>query len=110
MSTIPEMTVTDLKARLDAGEPVTIIDVREPHEWEIANLGQHGATLIPLGEVVERSEEIPREGVVVLQCRSGSRSGNAVAYLQQNGWTNLFNLKGGILAWADQVDPTVQKY
>ncbi|HET6765605.1 MAG TPA: rhodanese-like domain-containing protein [Longimicrobiaceae bacterium] len=110
MSTIPEMTVTDLKARLDAGEPVTIIDVREPHEWEIANLGPYGATLIPLGEVVDRADEFPREGTVVVQCRSGSRSGNVVNYLQQQGWTNLFNLKGGILAWADQVDPTVQKY
>jgi sulfur-carrier protein adenylyltransferase/sulfurtransferase len=110
MSTIPEITVTDLKARLDAGEPVTIIDVREPHEWEIANLGAHGARLLPLGEVVDRADEIPREGTVVLQCRSGSRSGNAVAYLQQQGWTNLYNLKGGILAWADQVDPTLTKY
>jgi rhodanese-related sulfurtransferase len=111
MSEVPEMSVTELKERLDRGEEVTIVDVREPHEWDIANLGAYGARLIPLGQVDARADdEIPREGVVVLQCRSGSRSGRAVEFLQGRGWSNLFNLKGGILAWADQVDPTTQKY
>jgi rhodanese-related sulfurtransferase len=108
---VPEMTVTELKERLDRGDPVTIIDVREPHEWDIANLGAYGARLIPLNQVAARADdEIPRDGTVVLQCRSGSRSGRAVEFLQGLGWTNLVNLKGGILAWADQIDPTTQKY
>ncbi|MDB4948651.1 MAG: UBA/THIF-type binding fold [Gemmatimonadetes bacterium] len=107
---VPEISVTELKARLDAGEPLTIIDVREPHEWPIANLGAYGARMIPLGEVPERADEIPTEGTVVLQCRSGGRSGRALEYLRAQGRTNLLNLKGGILAWADEVDPTTQKY
>jgi rhodanese-related sulfurtransferase len=107
---VPEMTVTELKERLDRGEPVTIIDVREPHEWDIANLGAYGARMIPLNQVAARADEIPQEGVVVMQCRSGGRSGRAAEYLQSRGWSNLFNLKGGILAWADQVDPTTEKY
>jgi sulfur-carrier protein adenylyltransferase/sulfurtransferase len=111
MSDVPEMSVTELKERLDRGEPVTIIDVREPHEWDIANLGAHGARLIPLNQVPARAdEEIPQDGVVVLQCRSGSRSGRAAEFLQGRGWKNLYNLKGGILAWADQIDPSTQKY
>jgi adenylyltransferase/sulfurtransferase len=111
MSEVPEMTVAELKQKLDAGEPVTIIDVREPHEWDIANLEPHGSRLIPQGQVAERAEaEIPREGTVVIHCRSGARSGKAVEYLQTQGWSNLYNLKGGILGWADQVDPSMKKY
>jgi rhodanese-related sulfurtransferase len=110
MGDIPEISVIELKERLDRGDAVTIIDVREPHEWDIANLGAHGARMIPLGDVPDRAAEIPRDGTVVLQCRSGGRSGKALEYLRAQGWGNLLNLKGGILAWADQVDPSTRKY
>jgi adenylyltransferase/sulfurtransferase len=107
---IPEITVTELKERLDRGDPLTVIDVREPHEWNIGNLGPYGARLIPLAQVPERADEIPRDSEVVLMCRSGGRSGRALEFLSGQGFTNLLNLKGGILAWADQVDPSIPKY
>jgi sulfur-carrier protein adenylyltransferase/sulfurtransferase len=107
---IPEMAVTELKQRLDAGEPLTIIDVREPYEWEIGNLGEYGARLIPMAELAERVEEIDPEEEVVLQCRSGARSGRALQFLREQGYSKLYNLKGGILAWSDEIDPSIPKY
>jgi adenylyltransferase/sulfurtransferase len=107
---IPEITPTELKERLDRGDPITIVDVREPFEWEIGNLESHGATLIPLGELPERVGEIDPAGEIVLQCRSGARSAQALAFLRQNGYERLWNLKGGILAWSDQVDPSIPRY
>jgi molybdopterin/thiamine biosynthesis adenylyltransferase/rhodanese-related sulfurtransferase len=107
---VPEITPTELKARLDRGDRLTIVDVREPHEWEIGNLAQHGARLIPLGEVPERVEEIDPEEEIVLQCRSGARSARALRYLREQGYPRLWNLKGGILAWSDEVDPSIPKY
>jgi sulfur-carrier protein adenylyltransferase/sulfurtransferase len=106
----PEMTVTELKQRLDRGEKLTIIDVREPHEWEIGNLGPQGAKLIPLGELPQRADEIDRDATVVLQCRSGARSERALHFLRSKGHSNLYNLTGGILAWSDEVDPSIPKY
>jgi sulfur-carrier protein adenylyltransferase/sulfurtransferase len=106
----PEMTVTELKQRLDRGEELTIIDVREPHEWDIGNLGPQGAKLIPLGELPQRAGEIDREATVVLQCRSGARSERALHFLRSQGYSKLYNLEGGILAWSDQVDPSIPKY
>lgn len=107
---LPEITPTELKQRLDRGDRPVIIDVREPHEWEITNLEQHGARLIPLAEVPERLDEIDRQADVVVHCRSGGRSGKAVEYLQSQGYERLQNLKGGLLAWSDEVDPSVPKY
>jgi adenylyltransferase/sulfurtransferase len=107
---IPEITPTELKERLDRGDPITIVDVREPFEWEIGNLESHGATLIPLGELPERVGEIDPAGEIVLQCRSGARSAQALAFLRQHGYERLLNLKGGILAWSDQVDPSIPRY
>ncbi|MBV9773669.1 MAG: molybdopterin-synthase adenylyltransferase MoeB [Gemmatimonadetes bacterium] len=107
---IPEITPTELKARLDRGEKLTIIDVREPHEWEIGNLEEHGARLIPLGQLPDRINEIGQGEEVVLHCRSGGRSGKALEYLREHGYDNLLNLKGGILAWSEDVDPTIPKY
>ncbi|MBA3969016.1 MAG: molybdopterin-synthase adenylyltransferase MoeB [Gemmatimonadetes bacterium] len=107
---IPEMTVTELKERLDRGDPLTIIDVREPHEWEIGNLESYGARLIPLGSVPERLGEIPQDDEIVLQCRSGARSGKALSYLREHGYERLHNLRGGILAWSDEIDPSIPKY
>jgi adenylyltransferase/sulfurtransferase len=107
---IPEITVTELKERLDRGDKVTIIDVREPFEWDIGNLGSHGARLIPLKELPERIGEISAGDEVVLQCRSGARSARALELLREKGYPRLWNLKGGILAWADQIDPSIPKY
>ncbi len=106
----PEITVTELKERLDRGDRITIVDVREPFEWDIGNLGSHGARLIPLGELPDRAAEIDPADEVVLQCRSGARSARALGLLREKGYTRLWNLKGGILAWADQVDPSIPKY
>ncbi|HEY0035373.1 MAG TPA: rhodanese-like domain-containing protein, partial [Longimicrobium sp.] len=107
---VPEITPSELKERLDRGDKLTIIDVREPHEWEIGNLEPQGARLIPMGEIPERLDEISPEDEVVLQCRSGGRSAQVLHYLRAQGYERLLNLKGGILAWSDEVDPSIPKY
>lgn len=107
---IPEITPAELKERLDRGDRLTIIDVREPFEWEIGNLGPHGARMIPLGELADRAAEIDPADEVVLQCRSGGRSARALEILREKGYPRLWNLKGGILRWSDEVDPSIQKY
>jgi adenylyltransferase/sulfurtransferase len=107
---VRELTASELKSRLDSGSPVQLIDVREEYEWDIANLGAHGAKLIPLGEVAERMSEIDRDAEVVVYCRSGKRSESAIRHLQAQGFTNLVNLRGGINAWATEVDPDMGTY
>jgi molybdopterin/thiamine biosynthesis adenylyltransferase/rhodanese-related sulfurtransferase len=107
MTGIPEITPTDLKARLDKGDDLYILDVREPHEYKICNLNGH---LIPLGELPSRVSELDSAREIVAHCRSGVRSGKAVEFLQQAGFRKIWNLKGGILAWADDVDPSMPKY
>jgi len=107
---IPAITPAELKARLDRGDRITLIDVREPFEWEIGNLGAQGARLIPLGQLPERADEIDPADEVVLQCRSGARSAHALEFLRAQGYDRLWNLDGGILAWSDQVDPSIPKY
>ena len=107
---IPAITPAELKARLDRGDRISIIDVREPFEWQIGNLEAHGARLIPLGQLPARAGEIDPADEVVLQCRSGARSAQALEYLRARGYPRLWNLEGGILAWADQVDPSIPKY
>ncbi len=107
---VPEITPTELKSRVDRGDRVTIVDVREPHEWDIVNLGAFGARLIPLGSIVERMNELDTADDIVLQCRSGARSTKALHQLRAAGFGRLTNLKGGILAWADEVDPSLPKY
>ncbi|MFL5381617.1 MAG: ThiF family adenylyltransferase, partial [Longimicrobiaceae bacterium] len=107
---IPAITPAELKARLDRGDRISIIDVREPFEWQIGNLEAHGARLIPLGQLPARVDEIDPADEVVLQCRSGGRSAQALEYLRARGYPRLWNLEGGILAWADQVDPSIPKY
>jgi adenylyltransferase/sulfurtransferase len=104
---IPQITVQELKQRRDAGEDVFVLDVREPYEYQIANIG---GTLIPQGQVPQRLNEIDRNREIVVQCRSGGRSQRIAEFLAQQGYPNVKNLSGGILAWADQIDPTVQKY
>jgi sulfur-carrier protein adenylyltransferase/sulfurtransferase len=107
---VPEITVEELKDRLDRGDPLTIIDVREPHEWDIGNLEPQGARLIPLGELPERYGEIDPGEEIVLQCRSGARSARALDFLRGQGYSRLLNLRGGILAWSEEIDPSIPKY
>jgi adenylyltransferase/sulfurtransferase len=104
---VPEIRPEELKARLDAGDDVFILDVREPHEYQICNLGGH---LIPLGELPARMSELDSSREIVAHCRSGVRSAKAVTLLRQAGFGKVTNLAGGILAWSDKVDPTVPKY
>ncbi len=106
--TMQTVTPSELKQELDSGKDVFILDVREPHEYEICCL--EGATLIPLGQVPARIEELNREHDIVVMCRSGARSGKATQYLAQKGFPKVRNLTGGILAWSDEVDPSVPKY
>ncbi|HEX6937965.1 MAG TPA: molybdopterin-synthase adenylyltransferase MoeB [Longimicrobiales bacterium] len=107
---VPELTPAALKQRLDQGDPIVIIDVREPHEWEIANLGRYGARLIPMREIGGRLDELDPGAEIVLHCRSGARSAAVLRQLRDAGFPRLWNLKGGILAWADEVEPTMPKY
>ena len=104
---IPEMQVEELKRRLDAGDDLFVLDVREPHEYQICNLGGH---LIPLGDLPKRVNELDSSREIVAHCRSGVRSGKAVDFLRQAGFKKVHNLAGGILAWADRVDPKMPKY
>jgi adenylyltransferase/sulfurtransferase len=104
---IPQMTVKELKRRLDAGEDLQLIDVREPYEVQIA---QMGGKLIPQNDVPQRLAEIDRDREVVVHCRSGARSQRIAEFLKQNGYLRVANLAGGILAWSDEIDPKVQKY
>jgi len=104
---IPEISATDLKARLDKGDKLFILDVREPHEYQICNLN---GKLIPLGELTRRVNELDSSVEMVVHCRSGKRSADAIHFLQTAGFKKLWNLKGGVLAWADEVDPRMPKY
>jgi adenylyltransferase/sulfurtransferase len=104
---IPQLTVKELKQRLDAGEDLYILDVREPYEYKIAQIG---GTLIPQNEVPRRLAEIDRNREIIVHCRSGVRSQRVAEFLQQAGYPRVVNLAGGILAWSDEIDPTVQKY
>jgi len=104
---IPEIQPEELKRRLDAKEDVFVLDVREPHEYQICNLGGY---LIPLGDLPKRANELDSSREIVAHCRSGVRSGKAVDFLRQAGFKKVWNLAGGILAWADKVDPKMPKY
>jgi molybdopterin/thiamine biosynthesis adenylyltransferase/rhodanese-related sulfurtransferase len=104
---VPEMTARELNERLKSGEQIFILDVREPHEYQICHIGGH---LIPLGELPRRVQEIPDSGTVVVHCLMGARSARAVDFLRQAGFRRVWNLKGGIRAWSDEVDPSVPKY
>jgi adenylyltransferase/sulfurtransferase len=106
---VPQITVEELKRKLDAKEEIFVLDVREPHEYPIANLG---APLIPVGSIEGRIGELvaQKNSEVIVHCRSGARSQKAALILKQAGFTNVSNLAGGILAWADKIDPSMPKY
>jgi adenylyltransferase/sulfurtransferase len=103
-----EMTVRELKARIDAGDPPILVDVREPGEFEICRIP--GARLIPLGQLPARLADLDKDREIVLHCKSGARSARAAAILRQQGFAHARNLAGGILAWIAEVDPTLPKY
>lgn len=103
-----EITAKELKAKRDADEKFVLVDVREPYEWDIARIP--GAKLIPLGVIGDRSGELDPDAEIVLQCKGGVRSAKALEILRGKGFKNLINLKGGILAWSEDVDPLVPKY
>ena len=107
-SGIPEIDPTEVKAKLDRHEPFVLIDVREPHEWQIGHIPY--AKLIPLGELPARVNELNSADEIVAHCKSGMRSAKAVEFLQKAGFRKVKNMKGGILAWSDKVDPSVPKY
>jgi molybdopterin/thiamine biosynthesis adenylyltransferase/rhodanese-related sulfurtransferase len=104
---VPEMQVEELKRRLDAGEDLFVLDVREPHEYQICNINGY---LIPLGDLPKRVNELDSSREIIAHCRSGVRSAKAVDFLRQAGFKKVHNLAGGILAWADRVDPKMPKY
>ena len=108
-TTMEEITVTELKQRMDQGDDLQIIDVREPHEFDIGRIPN--STLIPLGQVLNRQNEIDPNRETVVHCKMGGRSARAIEALQRSGFTGrLMNLRGGILAWSNEVDPSVPKY
>jgi adenylyltransferase/sulfurtransferase len=103
-----EVDPVEVKRKIDAGGDFVLIDVREPHEWQICHIPQ--ARLIPLGDLPKRINELDTASEIVAHCKSGMRSAKAVEFLKQAGFGKVKNMKGGILAWSDKVDPTVPKY
>jgi rhodanese-related sulfurtransferase len=103
-----EITVQEVKSKLDNKEDFQFIDVREPHEAEAANIG---AELIPMGEILGQTDRISKDKPVVIHCRSGARSGTICHALEiQYGFTNVYNMKGGIMAWSKEIDPSIQGF
>lgn len=107
---VPEITVAELKERLEDNDAPMLVDVREAFEREIADLPAVGQRHIPLGEFVDRMGEIDRESDVVVYCRTGARSHWAVGLLIGHGYTRALNLQGGVMAWREEIDPSLQAY
>ncbi|MBB5031260.1 molybdopterin-synthase adenylyltransferase MoeB [Prosthecobacter vanneervenii] len=105
---VPSMTVHELKQLRDAGDDHFLLDVREPHEQSISRIA--GAVLIPLGQLGERSAELPRDKRILVHCKSGGRSARAVSQLREQGFENVWNISGGIIAWAREIDPSMAEY
>jgi len=104
---VQQISVTEFKHKVDSGEDIFLLDVREPHEYQIANLG---GFLIPLGDLPSRVHELDSSREIVLHCKSGGRSQRAAEFLQQAGFRKIQNLAGGIQAWSEQIDPKVPRY
>lgn len=102
-----EISVQELQEKMESGEDFQLVDVREDFEYETSNLG---GLLIPLAGVLIEADKIAKDKPVVVMCRSGKRSAVAIAQLEALGFTNLYNLQGGILAWAQEIDPEMQVY
>jgi sulfur-carrier protein adenylyltransferase/sulfurtransferase len=110
MSHVPEITPTELKARIDAGEVPVLVDVREYYEADIADLPELGQLRIPTAEFVARLDELDPDSELVLYCRSGRRSEWAARILMDRGYERVINLKDGVLGWREEVDPDLPKY
>jgi rhodanese-related sulfurtransferase len=102
-----EVSVQELKEKMDNGEDFQLIDVREDFEYETSNIG---GLLIPLGGILIETDKVEKDKPVIVMCRSGKRSAAAIMQLEQQGFTNLYNLQGGILAWAEEIDPSISVY
>ena len=104
-----EITATELKQKIDAGEDIQLIDVRQPDEYDFARI--EGAKLIPLGEIIQRMDELDDSKEIVIHCKMGGRSAQAINALTRAGFKGkMSNLKGGITAWSNEVDPKIPKY
>jgi adenylyltransferase/sulfurtransferase len=110
MSQPLELTPSEFKAQWDGGRRPVLIDVRQPDEWELCNLEEFGARLIPLQEFQQRFQEIDPAGDIVIHCRSGGRSAQAQRFLMSQGYEKVQNLAGGMLRWSDEVDSSKAKY
>ena len=110
MTPFGEVGAVELNERLASAEPPFLLDVRQPHEWDIVNLETDGAVMIPLAELRDRLEEIPTDREIVVYCRTGARSASAAQMLADEGFSSVFNLVGGIHAWVDEIDPSLPKY
>jgi len=108
MHDVPEITVEELKAKRDRGERFTLVDVREPREWAVSDIA--GSLKIPLGSLAQSLDKLPREDEIVVYCRSGARSANAVQFLAGHGYAGAKNLVGGINRWAERIDPSLPRY
>ena len=108
MFAVPSITVEELKGRLDKGERPTLLDVREPNEWPISDLPE--SVKIPLGQLQQRYSELPQDAELVVYCRVGGRSAQAVQFLRQMGYGRATNLTGGINRWAEAIDPAMKRY
>lgn len=104
---VPTISVEELKRLRDSGQDIFLLDVREPSEFQICNLNGH---LIPLNDLPKRLHELDPARDIVVHCRTGGRSAMAVEFLQRSGFKSVRNLMGGILAWADKIDPSMRKY
>ena len=102
-----EISVQELQEKMESGEDFQLVDVREDFEYEMSNLG---GVLIPLGGILIETGKIEKDKPVVVMCRSGKRSAVAISQLEAQSFTNLYNLQGGILAWAQEIDPEMQVY
>ncbi len=110
MAEAGEMTPVELKERLDNEHPIVLVDVRQPHEWSIADLPEVGQLRIPLDQFMDRMSELDPDDNIVIYCRSGARSGRAAEELAARGYGQVYNLVGGLLRWREDVDPSVPEY
>jgi molybdopterin/thiamine biosynthesis adenylyltransferase/rhodanese-related sulfurtransferase len=110
MDTFGEVGAGELNERLASEEPPFLLDVRQPHEWDIVNLEPNGAVMIPLADLSDRLDEIPTDREIVVYCRTGARSASAAQMLVDEGFSSVFNFVGGIHAWVDEMDPSLPKY
>ncbi len=107
---VPEISPTELKERLDADQPLVLVDVREGWEREVADLPDVGQHHIPVGEFADRTGELGPDDTLVIYCRSGARSAWATRQLMERGFENVYNLSGGVLGWRAEVDPSLKAY